>query len=343
MTDYLTQLPAELFITICELVRDSRKGPYLGRISKAFLPVARRFVFRQVTVRSYGRLAKLCDILIASPGAALYMIELEVLLYDTTVDSGELKTATFNAAMRQLKRVSSFTMHYSSRLVKSIFSPTSSMLPLLQTLKIVDRFDGWSNPFDPINFRHLERYPHLSQVDLEVSRSVESLGRYRPTKHLPKLNFGWSLWLAGPLSGNNAVADLLSCVNTIRNLGLYDKTPSSTATLPVLLGAVRYPIFIQYLSLEQVADEPEPLVEAISGCPRLRILELRAGAWSSAMLPILHNLEHLEELYFQSSGLATDDLRSILEGPLKVIKLKRSSSTSSTAVSAASAGRPTLL
>ncbi|GAA5839768.1 hypothetical protein JCM9279_005163 [Rhodotorula babjevae] len=322
-TDYLTQLPAELFITICELVRDSWKGPYLGRVSKAFLPVARRFTFRKVTVRSYTALAQLCDVLITSPGAALHVNELEILLFDTAVDNGALKTATFNKAMSQLKGASKLTLHYSSRLVKSVLAPVSGMLESLHRLSIVDRFEGWSNPLDPTNFRHLGPYRLLSRLDVDVKRSVESLGRYRPAKNLPRLSLGWALWLTGPLSSNNAVSDLPSCFVYIGNVGLNDTAPATKATVPALLGKVHSPYWIQDLSLQQAADDPSPRAEAISSFRRLQSLELWRGTWSSAMLPVLHNLDSLEELYFQEVPISIDDVRAMLDGPQKISKLKR--------------------
>jgi len=322
MTDYLTQLPAELFITICELVRDSDKRPYLGRISKAFLPVARRFTFRKVTVLTYAQLAELCDVLIASPGAALHVDELRIILHNTFHNTHLVTPAMFASAMGRLECLSKLTLNGSSRLVKSILAPASATLPRLHSLSVVDRFDDWSNPFSPSNFRHLEQYTSLSRVELTVNRRVESLGHYRQAVSLPKLDFGWYLWLVGPLSGDDAVRDLLSCFDRITNLGLHDDTPSNEATLPALLGMLKSPASVQVLSLKQATDDARPLIEGIPKLLNLKTIDFHRGTWSSAMLPVLHDLERLQHLYFPSQGLALDELRNILDGPLKIKNLK---------------------
>ncbi|BGP43781.1 Mitochondrial translocator assembly and maintenance protein 41 [Rhodotorula kratochvilovae] len=325
MTDYLTQLPAELFLTICELAYDPlrRKRPYLGLVSKAFLAVARRLVFRKVRVTTYGHLSKLCLVVYESTGVAEYIEDVELdMAYDK--DKGFPKSSTLSPFFRRLTRLENLKIKHSSRLAKFALAPKSSLsLPRLEELSIEDPLDGWANPFDPRNYRDLASYTAFDALELTIPRRADSIGRYRRAKQLPDLGcIGW-LALRGHLHDNPAVADLISSYDIILGLVLRDDAEASHGILPTLLQAIRDPSSVYALSLDQAANDPAPLTQELARFPELEVIEFRHGTYTPAMLPLLQGLQNLEELYFcQGTRISISDLCSLVSGPSRAQKLK---------------------
>ena len=325
MTDYLTQLPAELFITICELVYEAKQGPYLAFVSRAFVPLARRLAFRKVEVKQYDHLQALCEVIMASMPVAECIEELNLDMSESSQDGGVPRTAILTSAFRRLTNLYKLGVTSSSRLAKLAVSPAPKSLPSLSALDINDPLDGWANPFDPRNLRHLDNYPLLDNLSLDVDRAADSLGRYRPDPERDPWfgDFEW-VGLSGPLSDNPAVSDLLACFGMICQLSLHDESPSDTATLPAVLDQVPEPDYVFVLSLRQTASDPAPLIRALRPYERLEAIEFRHGTWSNAMLPMLQALPSLEDLFFfTGSGLSTDDLRRMMSGATKLEHLKR--------------------
>ncbi|GAA5894842.1 hypothetical protein JCM8208_006084 [Rhodotorula glutinis] len=327
MTDRLTQLPAELFITICELVHESKEGPYLALISRAFVPVARRLAFRMVEVKQYDHLQALCEVIVGSRPVAECIEELDLDMTASRPDVGAPRTALLTSTFRRLTRVRSMRVTTSSRLAKLAVSPTPMSLPSLTTIHIADPFHGWANPFDPVNLRLLHEYSNLSALFLRIDRSVDSLGRYRsasgPTPQLGHVDW---LHLQGPLSGNAAVPVLLASFGHIRGIRLCDTVPSGEAALPFLLRNVPAPDAVDVLALAQWIGYPRSLVDVLPSYSSLKFLELGLRAWSSAMLPVLHKFHHLEEVVFLlGADISTADLCDMIRGPNKLDKLERMS------------------
>ncbi|BGP51540.1 hypothetical protein JCM10450v2_007486 [Rhodotorula kratochvilovae] len=77
-TDYLALLPTELLIVICDLVHETHPRQYLGRVSKAFLPLERDRTFRHLRITSYKSLARLVEAINTSPGAGVHVATLHV-------------------------------------------------------------------------------------------------------------------------------------------------------------------------------------------------------------------------------------------------------------------------
>ncbi|BGP51531.1 hypothetical protein JCM10450v2_007477 [Rhodotorula kratochvilovae] len=77
-TDYLALLPTELVIVICDLVHETHPMQYLGRVSKAFLPLERERTFRNLRITSYKSLARLVEAIHTSPGAGVYVATLHL-------------------------------------------------------------------------------------------------------------------------------------------------------------------------------------------------------------------------------------------------------------------------
>ncbi|GAA5856659.1 hypothetical protein JCM9279_004862 [Rhodotorula babjevae] len=323
ITDHLTQLPAELFITICELVVEAKQGPYLAFVSRAFVPVARKLAFRKVEVKQYDHLQALCEVIAESQPLAECIEELELDMRESRPDAGVPRTTTLSSTFRRLINLDKLDVKSSSRLAKLVVSPEARWLPRLSYLDVTDPFTGWSNPFEPRNLRHLNNYPILDSFSLDVNRPLDSLGRYHPARESQPF-FGDYEWLSlkGPLGGNPAVSDLLSCFSPIQ-VCLHDFSPSDVATLPALLDKVVDSEYVFVLSIRQVAPDPQPLVEALGRFPRLGVLELLRGTWTSAMLPMLRTLEHLEQLIFLNrTNVTIDDLRRMMSGPTKLEHLK---------------------
>ncbi|GAA5927289.1 hypothetical protein JCM3775_002504 [Rhodotorula graminis] len=324
MTDRLTQLPAELFITICELVHASKEGPYLAFISRAFVPVARKLAFREVTVNQYDHLQALCEVIGASEPVAGFIEVLNLDLRGSRPDRGVPRTAILTSTFRRLTNLYKLGVTSSSRLAKFAVSPAPKALPSLTVLEITDPLDGWANPFAPRNLRHLNNYPILDRLNLEVDRDSDSLGRYRPDpEHQPWFgDFEW-LGLSGPLSRNPAVPDLLTCFGIVEELSLHDESDSDAATLPALFEEILLRDWVFVLSIRQMALDPAPLVPALRPFKQLEAIEFRRGTWSSAMLPVLQALKSLEHLFFfPNSGVSTDDLRRMISGTTKLERLK---------------------
>ncbi|GAA6055697.1 hypothetical protein JCM3770_001026 [Rhodotorula araucariae] len=319
MTDYMTHLPAELFLTICELAYEPG-GTYLGLVSRAFLPIARRLAFRKVTVTRYTHLAKLCDLLSASNHVGDFVEDLLIDL-EFDEDQGLPKAAKLSSLFHQLVRLETLAIKCSSRLAKFALAPKSSLsLPALELLVIEDPLEGWANPFDPRNYRNLVHYSELYALELTIPRAPDTIGRYRGSNQ-PGCFRG--LALRGHLHNNPAIHDLISSQVFLGGLFLRDDTEAGEATLSPLLQSLHNAEYLDTLSLEQTADDPAPLVQELARFPNLVVLEFRHGTYTTAMLPLLQGLKQLEELYFfDGTRIAIADLRSLIAGPARAHKLK---------------------
>ncbi|KAL7337762.1 hypothetical protein BJY59DRAFT_450552 [Rhodotorula toruloides] len=144
MTDYLTKLPTELFLDICQRVQDAKQGPYLGAVSKAFLRLAREATFGDTTVRTYDRLQKLCDMAKCASDVVLSIRTLRLELEDAK-DLDLPKSKELTALFQSLVNTTALDVRGSSRIAKMVLAPrkgrrSSPSLPCLQALSIDGRF-----------------------------------------------------------------------------------------------------------------------------------------------------------------------------------------------------------
>ncbi|BGP43789.1 hypothetical protein JCM10449v2_007846 [Rhodotorula kratochvilovae] len=325
MTDYLTQLPAELFHKICEFAYRSR-GPYLALVSKAFVPFARGRLFGgNVCVQSSRRFAKLIDVLASSPGAAATVKKLSVTT--TTTDTGQPETKTFVKALSNMTRLRTLDIQAASRLCEAALSPPPQgcHLPSLAELVIKSPLHGWSNPFSPANYHSIGNYPTLEGLKLHVERKVSTLGRYsRPSPAMefpPRLRW---LHLAGFLAGNPAVKDLIDSLAPGATLALQVHDGGARGALAALLDSLARPTSLSALSLEQDCAFAEDLSTVLPRFTRLKGLELSRGIAFTPFLPVLVHLPNLTTLWFCSGAIvAGEDLLALFRGPYKLEHLRR--------------------
>ncbi|GAA6054793.1 hypothetical protein JCM3770_007437 [Rhodotorula araucariae] len=137
--DHLARLPVELFLDICEEVHVCCPRQYLGRDSKAFLPVAREHAFTNLRIVSYKSLARLVQAVNASPGAGAYIKTLHIR------DASHLprdrpfapEFATFLGHLPHLKEFRVDAVLFMERLHRAI-----PKLPALRTMLLDHPFDG---------------------------------------------------------------------------------------------------------------------------------------------------------------------------------------------------------
>ncbi|BGP20552.1 hypothetical protein JCM10213v2_008713 [Rhodosporidiobolus nylandii] len=325
----LLDLPAELFLLICQDVKSSRKGPYLGAVSKAFLPFAREQAFSRVFVYRPALLERFCDVVHLSPGVAPYVKELTIFLY--LAGEPDVKTKTVLALFRQLIAVTSFTLSGSTNLAKAVLSPAvnARLLPALKKLKVTDSLDGWSQPFDPAHYAGLASYKNLNSLELTVNRTYESLGRYKPSSARLKTQSKWwspSWWidLSGPLALNPALPDFLAFFPSIDGLCLAEAAGGSESrSFAPALAALHSPRTLTVLSLGQTAERSQEL--SLSRFSSLKVFELRNKVLSPVVLSSLSTpssrLEHL--ILGPSTGVSDEQLKSLVSGPSAISSLKR--------------------
>uniref|UniRef100_A0A0K3CQ09 BY PROTMAP: gi/342318918/gb/EGU10874.1/ Cell wall surface anchored protein [Rhodotorula glutinis ATCC 204091] n=1 Tax=Rhodotorula toruloides TaxID=5286 RepID=A0A0K3CQ09_RHOTO len=330
MTDYLTKLPTELFLDICQRVQDAKQGPYLGAISKAFLPFAREATFGETTVRTYARLQKLCDMVgtgretLASIGdLRLALLQAE----DHNLPNAKDLTNLFRALVNTIE----LEVEGSNRIAKMVLAPVKSRrswptLPRLESLTIEDPLEGWANPFAPAHYVDLVYYPEMHSLDLLIERSRASLGRYQPCDLPAFPPFGWFLAFRGPILDNPAMPDLLDWFESPRGLYLHDTPVEEAATsgsLASLLSKVPDPDSVTCLSLCRM-EGAENLNTALQALPNVSTaLEFGAGTWHPDCLAAVRGMKHLEELCFDRwTTVTVCDLASLIVGPDKHPSLK---------------------
>ncbi|BGP17156.1 hypothetical protein JCM10213_006049 [Rhodosporidiobolus nylandii] len=331
MTDYLTSLPAELLHDITEQVHESYMGPYLGRVAKAFLPHSRTLAFRKLKLYGSAGVLKFAALLKASPGVATYVETLESrFAQQYWQDEGKPSTKAVLALLSRLTSLKELSIPHSTRLVKAVLTDmsTTRLFPSLWRLELQDPFTGWANPFDPAHFRALSRHKELWHLTLNVERTMDSLGRYRPAKssEILRSEWQWSLIIRGPLTKNPAAEDLLDIFPEIRSLIIHDTGPSAREHLPSFLACLPVPEVLRTLSFSCALDESTypSLAASIQTFTRLSALEFCQNSFSPSLLPALLALPQLDELFFQQgTSVSSQDLVGLISGPDQLGKLKK--------------------
>ncbi|BGP43794.1 hypothetical protein JCM10449v2_007851 [Rhodotorula kratochvilovae] len=329
MTDYLTQLPAELLFEITRIVYASPWHTYLGSVSKAFLPIARDLAFSNIRIRSRRRFDQLCEAIRLCPGARPYVRALSVYLEPPmlTLETADLlaeESQRFDDLIERTPNLRQVTVDEQEEFPCVLLCPRGTpAAPRLERITLHDIDAEWS---EVLSVRALRSYSKLEELRLDISDKdnwTRRLSRRRIRHDLPSIT---SLHLTGPVGDNAVVLALLGATSEVTSLWLHDRRDASVpvAHLGPLLSSLSSPASVNLLSIADLRPSLTPSIETrISALINLEKLEFRRGTWSSSLLADLHSLEHLTELYFHTDlGVSTVDLLALVEGPQRIKNLE---------------------
>ncbi|BGP17160.1 hypothetical protein JCM10213_006045 [Rhodosporidiobolus nylandii] len=327
MTDYLTNLPTELLEDILRRVQGGYRRPYLGLVCKAFLPIARNAGFRSLYICGSVQLTRLSDLVTTSPGVAASVKELTLMFTSHWPDNNTPSTKAVLTLFSRLTSLGDLTISGSTRLVKAVLSDTKTprLFPSLVRLGLKDPFSGWANPFDPFHFLPLQRHKQLRNLEVDVDRTSESLGRYRSPKRIPILKSDWAFTvvLRGPLTTNEAAEDLLLSLPEVCWLWLEDRSLPSEGIVP-LLENLPVPDRLFTLSIESDLHPStfERLAGALPHFTALRTLQFLQDSFRPILLPALRELPNLAKLYFSSGpSPSAANVKALIAGPTQLLRL----------------------
>ncbi|GAA5906248.1 uncharacterized protein JCM6883_005487 [Sporobolomyces salmoneus] len=310
--DHFSLLPPELLGKILDHVQTP--DPCLvNPISKRFLPFQQEVLYREVLLRSYQQVEKLCWT--AENNPAVLKIYLKELF--STLDQVEKLAVTG-----------------SSRIALVILSPQVSIssLPNVSKLSLNSNFRGFDDPFNPTFYTPLLNYTKLEDFSLWVFRlsSGVKLSSKSPPVISPCLPSLFSLSLKGPLStSQTSVKRLISSFGYTCELKLLDT--SSTSRIFDLLEDLESPEDLHFLSLQRYPDHGPPpqgsLLDLVAGSSGLLCLEaFVVGGTCSSLSPDFYSAVQqlpLEMLIFESEAdVNLVELEKLITGAKKHETLK---------------------
>ncbi|BGP43788.1 hypothetical protein JCM10449v2_007845 [Rhodotorula kratochvilovae] len=324
-TDYLTQLPAELFLRICELAYHPR-DTYLALVSKAFVPFARQRAFGgSLDVYTTASFTKVVDALARGPDAASTVTNLWVSI-PLTSDTDQPGTKTFLKALSYMTRLESLIIQAASRLCKAVLSPSKKgLLPRLYHLRVGSPLEGWSNPFSPALYRHIDRYTNLGVLSLHAERRSDTLGRYTTPNPPVRLPFHLKgLHLIGCFFDNPAARDLIDNLSCSAAVLVAEQNYSQAGGMASFLGSLSSPLNISELRIEQRSAVDEDISAVLSRFSNVHTLSFSRGIAVTPLLPVLAGMLKLTDLGLDAHPSDTSlDLRALVEGPHKLKQLQR--------------------
>ncbi|PRQ70510.1 hypothetical protein AAT19DRAFT_11259 [Rhodotorula toruloides] len=196
--DYLTNLPTELFSTVCELVHRSQRGPYLGMISRRFLPFARRLVFDTVDCRSIARIRCLHRALETCPELRSAVRKLVFgRSYSRADDFGE-EVPPIPILLACLDHVRVLRIYSGARTAVScvLQQHTTSVLPLLQRIELHGCLDEEQRVHLVDTLGALQQYP--TSTNLRAASSAASQRFPVTAQSLPSQSRQWRLSRQSP-------------------------------------------------------------------------------------------------------------------------------------------------
>ncbi|GAA5839722.1 hypothetical protein JCM9279_005150 [Rhodotorula babjevae] len=230
MTNYLAGLPVELFMAICELVHEAGEGPYLARISRAFVPVGRRLAFRKVEVKKRAHLEQLCRVVEACPFIGTCIVDLTLLTPDEESAVSAPARAELQAFFRRLVKVQVLDIDRASMAIAVVLEAALDHIPVLPRLAELTLRAAANAPtsiFTPSSYVNLNQYSQLRQLHL---------------------------YTIGPsLSRQSSPPPVQPLCDQISHLGLYGNLSAvdAPASLSTLLDAVQAPALVRSLALMQ--------------------------------------------------------------------------------------------
>jgi hypothetical protein len=299
-------------------------------VSKALLPFARRCTFGKIEVWNHEKLQKLTKVVDGSFGAGSYVTKLSLEFMKSEKDDGFPSTKEFLLFLSRLSALEELTLQHSTRLIKAFLTDTRTrrFLPALRRLNLRDAFTGWSNPFDFSHYSQLTRHKELHILDLDVEREATDLGRYAGPQTFKPLDckWQWCLVLSGSLSNNPAACSLVSKLDQIRSLYIYER--AECEGIPRLIRHLGGGDILKTLFLDFPSPLPAATVDKLSKIfPQLTVLStllFSRHAFSSSFIPALQTLFNLARLDFlDGCGVTATDLQRLFIEPTHHSSLRR--------------------
>jgi len=313
--DRLTSLPPELFEHILDIVHVQAPRAKLGLVSKAFLYYTRRRLLTRLTITEVGRLVKFCNYLIDYPQIGSFVQSLEIKFTKFPFTTIAMTEVELLKLLQALVSLTSLEIVNFSRLTRLILQPPSNktLLPSLRELQIEERLcRDWENPFDPIYWTNLHRYPELFnlRIDLHEDVSLTVNGGYKKNT-LPLDREIQDLTVCAPIRTNPAFSDFLAHFGKLSSLHL---APTSSAPIYDALNRIPYPLRLRFLALDLQSLSTTELASTFLRFPNIRELSFVQGTCTLAVLALLPTLFNLQTVSLEyPTKLSTDDLQAFLE------------------------------
>jgi len=311
----LTSLPPELFEHILDIVHVQAPRAKLGLVSKAFLYYTRRRLLTRLTITEVGRLVKFCNYLIDYPQIGSFVQSLEIKFTKFPFTTIAMTEVELLKLLQALVSLTSLEIVNFSRLTRLILQPPSNktLLPSLRELQIEERLcRDWENPFDPIYWTNLHRYPELFnlRIDLHEDVSLTVNGGYKKNT-LPLDREIQDLTVCAPIRTNPAFSDFLAHFGKLSSLHL---APTSSASIYDALNRIPYPLRLRFLALDLRSLSTTELASTFLRFPNIRELSFVEGTCTLAFLALLPTLSDLQALALEyPTKVSTDDLQAFLE------------------------------
>ncbi|BGP43335.1 hypothetical protein JCM10449v2_007366 [Rhodotorula kratochvilovae] len=304
-TDYLALLPTELLIVICDLVHETHPRQYLGRVSKAFLPLERDRTFRHLRITSYKSLARLVEAINTSPGAGVHVATLHV--KDGRHRSQDFPPdSDFTAFLRHLPHLEEVEFNAILPAERLRHALKAGHLPALHSVTVGD----------PLHCRSAA--PLVKLVSLTGMGSIRQVS---VTFKIPDLRLfsmrsglGQYLSLQGDLAGWADLAGFLASLPPLETLRLNQRALAPAGHLLFLLRSLAHPLSLGTLEIRQHSSLADDLSAVLHIFPFLRALELGAGISTANLLPALRTLPRLSRLNISyGAPLASAHLLALID------------------------------
>ncbi|GAA5947437.1 hypothetical protein JCM3765_001677 [Sporobolomyces pararoseus] len=322
--DFVSALPPELLSEIFQHAWKDTKPPP-SPISRAFLPLQRLALFRQIRIDSLSQFFQLVGAHEANSGLGGMVKELEMWKVDNAGGREAVK--------KNERRIKSFFSKLVNLEQLKIGSESTSLLNLVLSLRIarseLRRLSSlilstppqWKRPFDSKFYGYLNSYPSLRCLELKTLLRNESLGNPRGGPKLTKIT---ELVLRTPDVDRPATLDFLESFPNLTSLTLdvlHSNDPDFTRlarTLPTNLTSLTFRNFGFYDGYSMPFDHNLPRLV------NLEYLYLSEGNFSQELPKYLRQLSKLKTLGFgRGALLSCSRLEELILGPNRIPTLEK--------------------
>ncbi|KPV73016.1 uncharacterized protein RHOBADRAFT_55258 [Rhodotorula graminis WP1] len=314
--NHLGRLPAELLFLIGELVDEAGGGPYLARVSRMLVPIARHLAFRKVTVVKPEHVRRLCDIVKSSSAVAESVVELHIDL--AACDTQNLPSRpTWLALLRALVHLERLDVLDAPSLIDLVLSSPNlnSVLPDLRSLDLALRPVGSSSTNVERGARVLENDDVIyDKLGVSVPAPVGRIASLPAPANPPPLR---RISLTLPLHADSLAVSFLRTLEHVREVAVHDTTLPPSSPINTILGHLPNPDLVTSLSLSQLADADQAhLADALEPFTALETLELGGGTLHVATRAAIERSERLVELRLaRGLDIELDELREVVCAP----------------------------
>lgn len=297
--DRLTSLPLELFEHIVDLVYIKDPRANLGLVSKAFLHFTRRKLLPDLVIEEVDRLVKFCNYLIEHPQIGSYIESLVIKLTQFPFTTFALTEVKLAKLLQILVTLTSLEIVNFSRFTRLILDPPSDVTPLpsLRELQIEERLcRDWANPFDPIHWTRLHRYPDLFTLRIDLHEDILQVARKEYKKRsLPQDREIQDLTVCAPIRDNPAFSDFLAHFSRLSSLHV---ARTKLAPLYDHLSHVPRPLRLLSLAFDLDSFSTAEIGQTFDRFPNITELSFVRGTCTSQILSLLPTLRNLQTVSF---------------------------------------------